>query len=103
MEFIELTEQEYVAYWETHPLKTFLSAIEIGKLRKKRSWNVNYVGVKDNNKICGAAMLLSRKNKLNMYEFYSPRGYLLDYNNQELLEFFTKEISKYIKKKMDIF
>lgn len=99
MEFIELSEQEYENYWETHPLKTFLSAVEIGKLRKKRSWNVNYVGVKDNNNICGAAMLLSRKNKLNMYEFYSPRGYLLDYNNQELLEFFTKEVSKYIKKK----
>lgn len=99
MEFIELTEQEYETYWETHPLKTFLSAVEIGKLRKKRAWNVNYVGVKDNNEICGAAMLLSRKNRLNMYEFYSPRGYLLDYNNQELLEFFTKEVSKYIKKK----
>lgn len=99
MEFIELSEQEYENYWETHPLKTFLSAVEIGKLRKKRSWNVNYVGVKDNNNLCGAAMLLSRKNKLNMYEFYSPRGYLLDYNNQELLEFFTKEVSKYIKKK----
>lgn len=99
MEFVELSEQEYENYWETHPLKTFLSAIEIGKLRKKRSWNVNYVGVKENNIICGAAMLLSRKNKLNMYEFYSPRGYLLDYNNKELLEFFTKEVSKYIKRK----
>lgn len=99
MEFVELTEQEYEKYWETHPLKTFLSAVEIGKLRKKRSWNVNYVGVKDNNNICGAAMLLSHRNKLNKYEFYSPRGYLLDYNNKELLAFFTKEITKYIKKK----
>ncbi len=99
MEFIELTEQEYENYWETHPLKTFLSAVEIGKLRQKRSWNVVYLGVKEDNVICGAAMLLSRKNKLNMYEFYSPRGFLLDYNNKELLEFFTKEITKYIKKR----
>ncbi len=98
MEFVELTETEYETYWESHPLKTFLSAVEIGKLRQKRSWNVNYVGVKESGRICGAAMLLSRKNRLNMYEFYSPRGYLLDYSNKELLEFFTKEITKYIKK-----
>lgn len=47
MEFVELTETEYETYWESHPLKTFLSAVEIGKLRQKRSWNVNYVGVKE--------------------------------------------------------
>lgn len=99
MEFFELTEKEYQNYWENHPLKTFLSSIEIGKLRQKRNWNVNYVGIKENNNIYGAAMLLSKKKHLNKYEFYSPRGFLIDYNNKELLEFFTKEIIKYIKNK----
>ena len=99
MEFFELTEKEYQNYWENHPLKTFLSSIEIGKLRQKRNWNVNYVGIKENNNIYGAAMLLSKKKYLNKYEFYSPRGFLIDYNNKELLDFFTKEIIKYIKNK----
>ena len=99
MEFFELTEKEYQNYWENHPLKTFLSSIEIGKLRQKRNWNVNYVGIKENNNTYGAAMLLSKKKHLNKYEFYSPRGFLIDYNNKELLEFFTKEIIKYIKNK----
>ena len=99
MEFFELTEKEYQNYWEIHQLKTFLSSIEIGKLRQKRNWNVNYVGLKENNNIYGAAMLLSKKKYLNKYEFYSPRGFLIDYNNKELLEFFTKEIIKYIKNK----
>lgn len=99
MEFFELTEKEYQNYWENHPLKTFLSSIEIGKLRQKRNWNVNYVGIKENNNIYGAAMLLSKKKTLNKYEFYSPRGFLIDYNNKELLNYFTKEIIKYIKNK----
>lgn len=99
MEFFELTEQEYQEYWENHPLKTFLSSIEIGKLRQKRNWNVNYVGIKENNILYGAAMLLSKRKKLNSYEFYSPRGFLIDYNNKELLEYFTNEIIKYIKSK----
>lgn len=99
MEFFELTEQEYETYWKNHPLKTFLSSIEIGKLREKRNWKVHYVGIKDQNNLCGAAMLLSKKKKLNSYEFYSPRGFLIDYNNKELLECFTNEIIKYIKHK----
>lgn len=99
MEFFELTEKEYQEYWENHPLKTFLSSIEIGKLRQKRNWNVNYVGIKDNNILYGAAMLLSKKKHLNKYEFYSPRGFLVDYSNKELLNYFTKEIIKYIKNK----
>ena len=34
MEFVELTEKEYRKFWENHPLKTFLSAPEISKLRE---------------------------------------------------------------------
>ena len=99
MNFVELTEKEYQKYWENHPLKTFLSAIEIGKLRQKSGWNVYYVGVKENNKIIAAAMLLSHRRRFNCYEFYSPRGFLLDFNNQEILDYFTAEVKKYIKNK----
>lgn len=99
MNFVELTEKEYQKYWENHPLKTFLSAIEIGKLRKKSNWNVDYVGIKKDKKIIAATMLLSHKRKFNTYEFYSPRGFLLDFNDQELLDYFTTEVKKYIKSK----
>ena len=99
MNFVELTEKEYQKYWENHPLKTFLSAVEIGKLRKKSNWNVAYVGVKEGKNIIAATMLLSHKRKFNTYEFYSPRGFLLDFNNQELVDYFTKELKKYIKNK----
>ena len=35
MKFQEITEKEYRKFWENHPLKTFLSAPEISKLREK--------------------------------------------------------------------
>ena len=99
MKFQELTEKEYQKYWENHPLKTFLSSTEISKLREKRNWETFYVGVKENNKIIAATMLLRRKSHFKKYEFYSPRGYLLDFNNKELVTFFTNELKKYIKDK----
>ena len=99
MKFQEITEKEYRTFWEKHPLKTFLSSPEISKLREKQNWVTNYVGVKEGKKLVAATMLLSHKRHFNKWEFYSPRGYLLDFNNQELLTFFTTELKKYIKEK----
>lgn len=99
MEFVELTEKEYKKYWEDHPLKTFLSAPEISELRKKSNWDTYYVGVKEKNKVIAATMLLSHIRHFGKYEFYSPRGYLLDFNNRELVDYFTNELKKYIKEK----
>ncbi|MBR1937148.1 MAG: peptidoglycan bridge formation glycyltransferase FemA/FemB family protein [Bacilli bacterium] len=99
MKFQEITEKEYHEFWENHPLKTFLSSIEISKLREKSGWLTYYVGVKENNKLIAATMLLAHKRHFNKYEFYSPRGYLLDFNNEELVSFFTRELKKYIKEK----
>lgn len=35
--------------------------------------------------------------------FYAPRGFLIDYNNYELLKYFTEEIKKYAKSNDTIF
>lgn len=99
MKFQEITEKEYRDYWENHPLKTFLSAPEISKLREKTNWKTYYVGVKKDKNIIAATMLLSHKRHFNKYEFYSPRGYLMDFNDEKLLAFFTDELKKYIKDK----
>jgi lipid II:glycine glycyltransferase (peptidoglycan interpeptide bridge formation enzyme) len=99
VKFQEITEKEYRDYWESHPLKTFLSSPEISKLREKSNWVTYYVGVREDKKLIAACMLLAHKRHFNKYEFYSPRGFLLDFNNSNLLSFFTKEIKKYVKDK----
>lgn len=97
MEFVELSEKEYQKFWENHPQKTFLSSIQIGKLRKHNGWNVCYVGVKKGKKLVGATMLTSHLRKFGKYEFYSPRGILIDYEQKEYLEFFVTHLKKYVK------
>ena len=99
MEFVELSEKEYRKYWENHLLKSFLSSPEIGKPRKKNGWNVVYLGLKDNDNLVAATLLVSKKRHFNRLEFYAPRGFLLDFNDEELLTTFTKNIKDYIKKK----
>lgn len=98
MQFLEITEKEYRKFWENHPLKTFLSAPEIGELRKSNGWDVYFVGVKENSDIVAAAMIVSHKRHFGKYEFYSPRGVLVDYENKELLDCFLKEIKNFVRK-----
>lgn len=99
MEFVEIKEKEYEKFWENHPLKTFLSSPDIGKLREKSNWTVDYVALKEDNKILGAAMLVSIKRRFGKKEFYSPRGFLIDFNDYELVDIFVKEVKNYVKKK----
>ena len=77
-------------------LKKNFQIQEWANLKAKNGWVAHYVGLKDNKKIVAAALLLAKnvpivKKKM----FYSPRGFLIDYNNYELLKTFTKEIKKY--------
>lgn len=99
MEFKIIDENIYQKFWESHPLKTFLSSIEIGKIRIKNGWDgVVYTGVYEDNNLLAAAMLIYKKRKLGVFEYYSPRGLLLDYSNFELLNFYIKNLKKYIRK-----
>lgn len=98
MEFLELTEEEFRNYLNKSEERTFLQTPEIGKLREKSGWTVSYLGVKNNGEVVAAAMFTSITRHLGKKEFYAPRGLLLDYNNQELLTFFTENIKKYVKK-----
>lgn len=97
MEFVEIKEDEYRKFWENHPLKTFLSAPEISKLREMSGWKTYFVGVKDKKKLLAAAMIVSHPRHFGKSEFYSPRGVLVDYKDKTVFKFFLTEIKKFVK------
>ena len=56
---------------------------------------------KDNDKVVAASILVAYKESkyFNNKTFNAYKGFLMDYSNNELLKFFTKEIKKFIKSK----
>ena len=64
---------------------------------------MHLLGLKDKDKIVAAALILSKITPIKKKMFYSPRGFLIDYNNYELLKEFTKKIKEYVKKDNGIF
>lgn len=97
MIFTELTKEEFSKFAFSHPLNHYLQDVRMSEINN--GWKTNYVGIKENGKIIAATRLLYRKTRLGYNHFYAVRGPLLDYNNDKILTFFTKEIKKYTKKK----
>ena len=98
MEFKVLTEDEFRKFSTKHKYESFMQTVELGNLKKELGDIVHYVGVEKENKLVAAALLLEEKSILGKKTFYSPRGFLIDYEDKELLKFFTEELKKYIKK-----
>lgn len=97
MQFREISEEKYRKFWENHPLKSFLSSPEIGKLRESNGWDVYFVGVEKDKKLVAATMLVSHKRHFGKYEFYAPRGILVDFYDKGLVRYFVLEIKNFIK------
>lgn len=98
MKIKELESNEYEEYISKNKYTTFYQKEYWGKLKKDGGWNYKLVGMKKNNKIVGATLLLFKNLPLGLKLFYSPRGFLIDYNDEELLKEFVLEIKEYVKK-----
>ena len=105
MELIELEKEEYEGFVKTNKYKShFLQSYSWGEFSKeKKNLIPYYVGLVDNGEILGTALLLQKKLPLGYSYFYSPRGFVIDFLDKDLLNTFSKEVIKFIKKKKAVF
>ena len=99
MEFTTLTEKEFRNFTKNYDQTSFMQSIELANLKRELGSVPHFVGVKKNNEVVAATLILEDKSILGQKTFYAPRGYLIDYHNFELLKFFSDELIKYVKKK----
>lgn len=98
MEFRVLTEKEFKDFIDNYPTASFMQTPELAHLKQENGSIIHYVGVLKNKKVIAASLLLEDSTILNKKMFYAPRGLLVDYHDNELLSYFTKEIKNYIRK-----
>lgn len=103
MEFRELSEKEFNEFEIKNSLGSFYQTIKWGKLKEKNGWKYFLYGVVKNNTVVAAALLLRKRVLGKLSIIYSPRGFLLDYKDYDLLKFFTENIKKQAKKEKAIF
>lgn len=106
MKFIENVDKiKYQEFTQNHAKSHFLQSYEWGEFCRRAKKQVpNYVGMEDDNgNLVATALILEKKTPLGYSYGYSPRGFILDYSNFDLIKEFTKELKDYMKRKKIIY
>ena len=100
----KLTPEEFNEFSKNSNQGTFFQSSYWGELKSFTGWTYHMVGLKKDNKVVAATLLLGKKIPLlGKYIYYAPRGFLIDYHDNELLELFVSGMKQYIKKNKGIF
>lgn len=94
-------QQEFDEYCEQHPHGSLLQ--ESAWSQVKANWESYRVAVRDEEGICAAAQILSRRIGLGFHLFYIPRGPLIDYSDTWLCRFFFSHLKDWAKEKKAAF
>ena len=104
MEIIQITKEEFDNFAENYEIKNFYQTGSYGTLMDRHSFDDYYLAMKDESGNYKAATLILIKKELLGYKWgYCPRGYLIDFNNFDLLETFTKLLTQFLNKRNFMF
>ena len=104
MEIVQLTNDEFKNFSMNYPYKNFNQTLEYGTLMDRHNFDDYYLGLKDeNNNILAATLILVNKVFIGYKWGYCPRGFLINYNDTNLLSTFTEALKIYLKKRNFMF
>lgn len=100
MKLRELTMNEFTAFVNASPLGTYYQTSNYALLMSEYGYEYEFIGyVDENDSIKAASLILFKNIRYHVKYGYAPKGFIMDYFNQTLLEEFTKALIKYYKKK----
>jgi len=95
----ELTNEEFAIFVNAFPKTSVYQTPPYALAMCHQDMDALYLGLVDKqNNIYGASLILIEKRNGFKYAT-APRGFPIDYQNQELVSIFTKEVKKYLGKK----
>lgn len=96
----EIKKEDFNSISKTFDNVTFYQTSNWADLKSYTNWKGLYLAYEEDNQIkaCGL-FLLKKMPLLNSYMAYCPRGFLIDYNDKELLTKVNKELITYLKNK----
>lgn len=100
MKLKNLSIFEFDKFAESHPLGSYHQSSNYALLASEQGYEYDLLGfVDDQGNIYAASLILSKKIGMFTRYGYAPKGFLIDYYNQNLLKEFTKALIKYYYKK----
>jgi len=104
MKIIELSKKQFDDFSFNHKLASFYQSSFYGDLMAKNGFSTVYLGLITNEEtLIAATLILTQKKFWHFKSAYSPRGFLIDYTDLELLDIFTDLLKKYLEKNKIIY
>jgi len=100
MKIKEISFIEFDEFAKSHPLSSYHQTSLYALLMSNHGYDYDYIGyVDDDNNIHAGALILYKKIGFRSYYGYAPKGFLIDYFNNELLTNFTRDLISYYHNK----
>ena len=104
MHIKELTIEEFNTYAKSSPLENYMQSNEYARLMGEYHFSYDYIGlINKQGKICAASLVLIKRISFNMKYGYAPKGFLINYYDDNLVRTFIEELKKYYNKKSVVF
>ena len=100
MRIIELQAEEFKTFEHSFPYRNFYQTEEYGMLMNRHQFNDYYLGLEDDSgKIIAATLILVRRGAFGFKWGYCPRGFLIDFKNEDLVKSFSSLLIEFLKKR----
>lgn len=98
MQIVTLDALEFDKYSITHKYRNYYQTSSYGKTMQENGFNVHYIGIKEDNKLIGASLLVYKEIFLGQKIAYAPRGILFDYNDPEKVKELSSKLIEVLGK-----
>ena len=100
MKFTELTEEEFSKFVDTQDTKNFFQTVMMKKRMEMEGIKVYLVGIKKEGEVVAASLIADTGHSFLGYKTYEAyKGFIMNYGDQELVEYMTKEVKAFLKSK----
>lgn len=98
MQIILLDEIRFDNFAINHPYYNFYQSSNYGKFMTKHGYNSYYLGLADDiGEIKAATLMIVKNEKSSKRKMgYAPRGFLIDWNNEDLVKEFTEKLKEFL-------
>lgn len=98
MQIILLDEIRFDNFAINHPYYNFYQSSNYGKFMTKHGYNSYYLGLADDiGEIKAATLMIVKNEKSSKRKMgYAPRGFLIDWNNDDLVKEFTEKLKEFL-------
>lgn len=98
MELKNIDDKTYLEFALKSPYVSIYQLPAWGTLKEGNGWKKHLLGLYQDTKLIGVTLLLEKPTPIKKSLFYSPRGYLIPIDDENIFNEFHKKVIEYVKK-----